>query len=83
MQLLHSQFCFTRYFARCEQALYHGRVIGFNKNNCPIICMDLYPIHVLGSLALNARIGDQISFQIAADTENRKLYAELIRRVTA
>ena len=83
MQRAHNRFCYTRYFACRGQDLYLGRVIGYNKQQRPIICMDAYPIHVLGSLALNARIGEQLSFHIAADTENRKLYAEMIGRVAA
>ncbi|MBQ6610431.1 MAG: RNB domain-containing ribonuclease [Oscillospiraceae bacterium] len=83
MQLVHSKFCFTRYFACRREELYLGRVIGYNKQQRPILCMDAYPIHVLGDLALRAQIGEKFSFRISADVDNRKLYAELPRRVAA
>ncbi len=81
MQKLDRQFCFTRYFAGRYQNIYLGRVIGFNRQKLPIICLESYPIHVLGSLALGAKIGERYSFHIVANDSTHRLYASFSRKI--
>ena len=83
MQFLSSQFCYARYFSRRCLEVYSGKVVGYNRQNLPILCMEEYPIRILGSLALNARIGERFSFRIAADMDTRRLFAQTPVRAAA
>ena len=83
MQDLCSNFCYACYFSRHCRESYRGCVIGFNNKGFPVICMDEYPIHVLGDFQLDAHVGDHYVFRIAAEFDTRKLYAQTPVRIPA
>ena len=83
MQLMSLQFCCSRYFAVQSQTVYRGTVVGFNRQKLPILCLEAFPIYVLGSLSLGAQIGERYAFHIAVNDATRKLYAACGRRTAS
>lgn len=74
-------YCYEQFF-RCHKSdTYTGTVVGFDRENRPIVQIAQYNIKMIGCKLIDGIVGEQVCFHVGINRNNNRLFAARIRKM--